>query len=612
MSTAGSEHVFFTTLQPNTSVTTYALPSEINGGSVSDSSAKARRVQQQVQMRLAEKSTLPRQNGSTSHYAMSVKYNTYQPSFSSKSSFMYTGSRTLGPQASQRGFSTRSAAPDLADFQRMSIRSGGAGHGVGGGGGFYQEEIRMGGYQGSIRQPRVDPGIISSHSIPVLVSERDATFGHQYAQSAVNGYTSQVRQGGGNSAFQSTMRRSLSGTLSRGGGMSGGVTEIVQQPSFKGPAHRTISRITNRGDRQGTMSRAMSVKSMHSVGRGMDIYEGQMDLGASMGNLSGITTLDMRAAVQNLRESEPDLQVLGAAYIQHQCYNDKESKNEVRNLKGIVELVKLFKSENPEVRRYATGAARNIIYENMENKMSLIEQGGIENLVDALKEPDDELRKNITGILWNLSSKESLKEKLAKQTLSELSDKVLTPLSASVVEKASDVDSESDNVHESPSETEIFCNTTGCLRNLSSASDKTRSMMRDTRGLVESLVNYIKASLKKNRANEKGVENSVCVLRNLSYQLYSELPPSILQRLAGPTRDQDKGAGDFTGCFTPQSRKTKNNLLPTVSEVARTPKEKEWLWHPDILKPTGGKAARGWKSEASLQRCGGEHLRCSQ
>uniref|UniRef100_A0A3Q0RX70 Plakophilin 3a n=1 Tax=Amphilophus citrinellus TaxID=61819 RepID=A0A3Q0RX70_AMPCI len=539
MSTAGSEHVFFTTLQPNTSVTTYALPSEINGGSVSDSSAKARRVQQQVQMRLAEKSTLPRQNGSTSHYAMSVKYNTYQPSFSSKSSFMYTGSRTLVSSA----FSHR---------------------------------------------------IISSHSIPVqmkpwnidssdagsLVSERDATFGHQYAQSAVNGYTSQVRQGGGNSAFQSTMRRSLSGTLSRGGGMSGGVTEIVQQPSFKGPAHRTISRITNRGDRQGTMSRAMSVKSMHSVGRGMDIYEGQMDLGASMGNLSGITTLDMRAAVQNLRESEPDLQVLGAAYIQHQCYNDKESKNEVRNLKGIVELVKLFKSENPEVRRYATGAARNIIYENMENKMSLIEQGGIENLVDALKEPDDELRKNITGILWNLSSKESLKEKLAKQTLSELSDKVLTPLSASVVEKASDVDSESDNVHESPSETEIFCNTTGCLRNLSSASDKTRSMMRDTRGLVESLVNYIKASLKKNR----GVENSVCVLRNLSYQLYSELPPSILQRLAGPTRDQDKGAGDFTGCFTPQSRKTKNNLLPTVSEVARTPKEKEWLWHPDILK----------------------------
>lgn len=77
MSTVGSEHVFLTALQPNTSVSTYALPSEIkvgNGGSVSDDSAKARRVQQQIQMRLAEKSTLPRQNGSTSHYAMSGKH----------------------------------------------------------------------------------------------------------------------------------------------------------------------------------------------------------------------------------------------------------------------------------------------------------------------------------------------------------------------------------------------------------------------------------------------------------------------------------------------------------------------------------------------------------
>lgn len=118
--------------------------------------------------------------------------------------------------------------------------------------------------------------------------------------------------------------------------MTGGEAEIIQQQhSYKGPAHRTISRITNRnrmsmgsmsgtlqhqmssggstygggGDRvdtgfivsglssgsqgnllmqrQGTLSRAMSIKSMHSVGRGMDIYDGQMEMGASMGNLSG-------------------------------------------------------------------------------------------------------------------------------------------------------------------------------------------------------------------------------------------------------------------------------------------------------------------------------------
>lgn len=231
----------------------------------------------------------------------------------------------------------------MAGLQRMSMRSGGPGYAVGGGGGgFYQEEMRMG------TMKRMDPEI-STHSMqpmPMqmrgwgvdnsdagsLVSERDATYGRSYGQSAVNGYTSQMMQGGGSSGFQSTMRRSLSGTLSRGGGVPAGGTEIVQQQSFKGPAHRTISRITNRnrmsvgsmsgtmqqtsggsvygggGDtvdggfmmstmsgsqgnlrmqRHGTISRAMSVKSMQSVGRGMDIYDGQMELGASMGNLSG-------------------------------------------------------------------------------------------------------------------------------------------------------------------------------------------------------------------------------------------------------------------------------------------------------------------------------------
>ncbi|XP_026031390.1 plakophilin-3a isoform X2 [Astatotilapia calliptera] len=634
---------------PNTSVSTYALPSEIkvgNGGSVSDDSAKARRVQQQIQMRLAEKSTLPRQNGSTSHYAMSdyggsssVKYNTHNPSFSSKSSFMYSGSRTIGPQLSQRsGFSSRSAAPDMAGLQRMSMRSGGPGYAVGGGGGgFYQEEMRMG------TMKRMDPEI-STHSMqpmPMqmrgwgvdnsdagsLVSERDATYGRSYAQSAVNGYTSQMMQGGGSSGFQSTMRRSLSGTLSRGGGVPAGGTEIVQQQSFKGPAHRTISRITNRnrmsvgsmsgtmqqtsggsvygggGDtvdggfmmstmsgsqgnlrmqRQGTMSRAMSVKSMQSVGRGMDIYDGQMELGASMGNLSG---LDMQTAVQYLTEEDPSLQALGAAYIQHQCYNDKDSKNLVRQLGGIGDLVQLFNSQDPEVRRYATGATRNIIYENQENKSALIDKDGIQELVKALEENDDELRKNITGIFWNLSSKENLKEKLAKATLHTLAQKILVPLSKNEMGRTAHTDSDTEIPPESPSETEIFCNATGCLRNLSSVNEKTRRSMRETTGIVESLVNYIKACLKTNRADEKGVENSVCILRNLSYQLYSELPSSVLARIE-PNRDQDNGLGESIGCFTPQSRKTKTKKkqFQILSQVAKMPNGMDWLWHPDILK----------------------------
>lgn len=37
----------------------------------------------------------------------------------------------------------------------------------------------------------------------------------------------------------------------------------------------------------------------------------------------------MPSAVQNLRDSDPNMQVLGAAFIQHECYNDTDAKNEV-------------------------------------------------------------------------------------------------------------------------------------------------------------------------------------------------------------------------------------------------------------------------------------------
>lgn len=56
----------------------------------------------------------------------------------------------------------------------------------------------------------------------------------------------------------------------------------------------------------------------------------------------------------------------------------------------------------------------------------------------------------------------------------------------------------------------------------------------------------------------QGVENSICVLRNLSYQVYSEMQPSTLRRLEGPSRSEDRNTNPVIGCFTPQSRKAKN------------------------------------------------------
>uniref|UniRef100_A0A4W5KFW7 Uncharacterized protein n=1 Tax=Hucho hucho TaxID=62062 RepID=A0A4W5KFW7_9TELE len=179
-----------------------------------------------------------------------------------------------------------------------------------------------------------------------LVSERDATFSRQQSvYSIVSGgaYSSgtQIRQAGGGGTGRAgsmvPMRHSLSGTLAQSGGgeMMGGeeMMSVQQQHSFKGPAFRTISRINNRNNRmsmgsmsgastfppggnssvgggggfvmgqvssgsqgnlmmmqqqrQASLPRTMSVKSIHSVGKGRDIYDGQMDMTGSMGNLSG-------------------------------------------------------------------------------------------------------------------------------------------------------------------------------------------------------------------------------------------------------------------------------------------------------------------------------------
>lgn len=53
----------------------------------------------------------------------------------------------------------------------------------------------------------------------------------------------------------------------------------------------------------------------------------------------------------------------------------------------------------------------------------------------------------------------------------------------------------------------------------------------------------------------QGLENCLCVMRNLSYQLYTELPPSVRLRLEGPTRGSAIKDSEAIGCFTLYSKK---------------------------------------------------------
>uniref|UniRef100_A0A3P9IT82 Plakophilin 3 n=1 Tax=Oryzias latipes TaxID=8090 RepID=A0A3P9IT82_ORYLA len=550
----------------------------------SDEEAKARRVQEQIKLRMAEKSTLPRQNGKASYHPI-----TYSPGgFTSKSSYMYNGSRTMV-----------SIHLKMLDCLISSFPSC-----------TYESCDHL---PGSRIQPMwYFTDQFDDDDARSMMSERDSPMNHQFTQSAVNGYGTQMRQSA--VTQMGPMHQSLSGINYPNGGMSGGGAEYIQQQiSFRGPSHRTINRITNRnrmsvnsmpgnlmsssassfvrdktdggfiaqGNSQGSLmrsaplSRTMSMKSIQSVGRGADIYGGQMDNNALLFCFGRAVEMDIETAVTYIRSPETGDQKLGAASIQHQCYNNSEAKDEVRRLKAIGDLVKLFNSTDETVRRYATGAARNLIYENQKNKEELIKMYGITELIKALGEDDDELRKNITGILWNLSSKDQLKKEIAKETIPGLTDNILKPLAMSMMEEAA--------ISDKP-EMQIFCNTTGCFRNLSSASTEIRQLMRSQSGLVESLVTYIKAMLYRKRSNSKGVENSVCTLRNLSYELYSELPKSIQDRLEGATGDSN---GDRTiGCFSPQSKKVKNRKNQghlTPLEATKLPTDNNWLWHPQIL-----------------------------
>ncbi|XP_029108269.1 plakophilin-3-like isoform X2 [Scleropages formosus] len=586
---------------PESSVSSYALPSGVQlerGGSASDPGAATRRVQQQVQMRLTKTSRVTQQVNGSADYGISpsVKYSTYNPAFSSKSHMM-TGSHTI-------------PAPKISQFSSHSLVDTGSWRG--GGSSFYQstrQQVESSGVgrvgtltgtlsQGTVRQaPKTQQRMSSyvdqdfAYNGPVLdrsVSQQRHTL---YGDSSF-----------GQLGTTGSINRGLGGVGPGGGAIGAGAeAELSYRNSFEGPAHRTLTRMSRTprasiysvqgqqmsGTSQGvtvqqqtgggSLLRSSSVKSVVSLAKGADIMDGQMEAGGSMGKFTGINQLDMRTAVAQLSSSDPELQVQGAAFIQHECYHKAEAKTQVAQLKGIPALVQLFNCGNTEVQRYATGAMRNVIYENIENKTLLLQAGGISQLIEALKEPDNDLRKNITGILWNLSSKDNLKEKLAQDALPQLTEKILVPL-------ASGGDSEA--IQQSPSEADIFCNTTGCLRNLSSMNEKIRQKMRDMHGLVNSLVGYIQKSIQDGTMEGQGVENSVCILRNLSYQLYSEMPPSVLARLEGPSRGQDYTRSDGIGCFAPQSKKAKDKLNPdlfTLSEVAKQPKGQEWLWHPQVV-----------------------------
>ncbi|TRY65904.1 hypothetical protein DNTS_007262 [Danionella cerebrum] len=198
---------------------------------------------------------------------------------------------------------------------------------------------------------------------------------------------------------------------------------------------------------------------------------------------------ELPEVIRMLQHHFPSVQANAAAYIQHLCYGDNRTKAEVCRLGGIRHLVDLLDHKTLEVQRNACGALRNLVYGKAtdDNKVCVRNSGGIPALVRLLrKTPDSEVRELVTGVLWNLSSCDSVKMTITRDALGPLTNTVIIPHSGWGA--APQREDQKLKLHSSL----VLRNTTGCLRNLSSAGEEARRQMRSCEGLIDSLLYIIK------------------------------------------------------------------------------------------------------------------------
>ncbi|EDL27290.1 catenin (cadherin associated protein), delta 1, isoform CRA_c, partial [Mus musculus] len=280
-----------------------------------------------------------------------------------------------------------------------------------------------------------------------------------------------------------------------------------------------------------------------------------------------------------------------AAYLQHLCYRNDKVKTDVRKLKGIPILVGLLDHPKKEVHLGACGALKNISFgRDQDNKIAIKNCDGVPALVRLLRKARDmDLTEVITGTLWNLSSHDSIKMEIVDHALHALTDEVIIPHSG--WEREPNEDCKPRHIEWES----VLTNTAGCLRNVSSERSEARRKLRECDGLVDALIFIVQAEIGQKDSDSKLVENCVCLLRNLSYQVHREIPQAERYQEALPTVANSTGP-HAASCFGAKKGKdewfsrgkkpTEDPANDTVDFPKRTSPARgyELLFQPEVVR----------------------------
>ncbi|XP_037540057.1 plakophilin-1 [Nematolebias whitei] len=309
-------------------------------------------------------------------------------------------------------------------------------------------------------------------------------------------------------------------------------------------------------------------------GRMSTIKMSKIEQTSAVNSAMSMSDNTLKEAVELLCSTDENGQLYGANFIQHVTFNEESTKTEVYQLGGIPALVNLLDSSNLQISTAVAGALRNLVFKNKTNKLEVHHCGGIAKALNLLKKTNStETKKQITGLLWNLSSDDDLKRDLIDTAMPALTENVVVPFISSDDDMRC-VDSN------------VFHNTTGCLRNLSSGSVKERNKMRNCSDLINSLMSYVGSCAEKENPDEQSVENCVCILHNLTFQLEKECPEIFNQDFQSRASVSEEKKSAPVGCFSPRSSKVPNKIsletLPESSADSSTSGVK-WLCHPKAI-----------------------------